>query len=117
MWISVNKSLPAIGEYVLVSLEGETILQGQLMDNGWAVFFMDGLRAAGTRQVTNWMPMPAGPNESKTNVKPDLSRAQISAMAMQGLLANPHIDVINLENIARTAVLHADDLLRELSKP
>jgi hypothetical protein len=44
-------------------------------------------------------------------------RELIAAMAMQGLLANPHSDVINLENIAAAAVLHAEDLLRELSTP
>jgi hypothetical protein len=44
-------------------------------------------------------------------------REYYAAMAMQGLLANPHQDVINLENIAAAAVMHADDLLIALSKP
>jgi hypothetical protein len=44
-------------------------------------------------------------------------REYFAAMALQGLLANPHPDVINLEDHARAAALHADDLLNELSKP
>lgn len=50
--------------------------------------------------------------------RPGLTQRElIAAMALQGLLANPHPDVINLENHARAAALHADDLLLELSKP
>lgn len=43
-------------------------------------------------------------------------RELFAAMAMQGILANPHQEVVNIKNIARASVEQADDLLRELDK-
>lgn len=117
-WISANKQPPPIGEYVLANLEGETILVGQLMNNGWCIFFADGQKAAGTRIVTHWMPLPQSPNSVLIKDNPD--RKLFAASAMQGLLAqhNPGpYNIAAIEMTCITAVQLADGLLTELSKP
>lgn len=121
-WHNVkNGSFPPVGEYVLIVLDGEVILKGQLLNDGWVAFFSDGLKSTRTRVVTHWMPLPVGPNEKDVAVNPD--RAKIAAMALQGLLANPDYncpsrpkDIVTATGTAMAALHYADALLKELSK-
>jgi hypothetical protein len=65
-WISVEKELPGIGEYVLVNVGFDTVLKGRLMNNGWTAFFADGEKLTGLiRDVTHWMPLPTPPTNHK----------------------------------------------------
>ena len=120
-WIEVKNETPIVGEYVLLLLEGETLLKGKLNYNGWAAFFADGEKKIGTREVTHWMYLPTLPGqEQKQRKQPlKLSREEIAAMAMQGFLAsfaghstNPSINIIAVESVK-----YADALILELSKP
>lgn len=117
-WIEVKGNEPPMNEYVLLLLEGETLLKGRLCSNGWFAFFADGEKTVGTREVTHWMYLPALPGKEQKQ-QPKLSRDEIAAMAMQGLLSNPDLEIgtTRAETTARDAVEQADALLAELSKP
>jgi hypothetical protein len=58
-WIPVSERLPEIGESTLVCLNVGTIFKGQLLINGWSVYWADGQSGeAGSRPVVAWMPLP-----------------------------------------------------------
>lgn len=116
-WTETRKGDPVVGEYVLLLLEGEVMLKGRLCSNGWSAFFADGEKLVGIREVTHWMYLPALPGE-KSAKSPKLSREEISAMALQGLISNPDVKFKSTaENFAHYAVEIADALIVELSKP
>lgn len=123
-WTETRKGDPVVGEYVLLLLEGETMLKGRLCSNGWSAFFADGEKLVGTREVTHWMYLPALPGAEQKQ-QPKLSRDEIAAMAMQGILANhwcqndfkTDIHALGHEHVAKQAIGYANALLQELSKP
>lgn len=59
-WIEAeNGNLPAVGEYVLLLLEGETFLKGKIMFDSkgsliWVAFFADGEYPCQLRTVTHY---------------------------------------------------------------
>lgn len=60
-WISTEKELPEVGEFVLVyNTEGATLIARCLM-NGWAALFSDGEKLMGELAATHWMPLPEPP--------------------------------------------------------
>lgn len=120
-WIESKKALPVVGEYVLVLLEGETMLKGRLCSNGWSAFFADGEKLVGTRDVTHWTHLPALPDKTAELGKdihafPVLTKREIFAgLALQGLCANEFRGTVSA--FASRAVELADSLLTELSTP
>jgi len=67
-WVSVEKELPEVGEYVLVNIGEDTVLKGRLMMNGWAVMYADGEKLADDlRPVTHHKPLPTPPNIENSN--------------------------------------------------
>lgn len=117
-WIEVTGNEPPMNEYVLILLEGKTLLKGRLCSNGWFAFFADGEKPTYAREVTHWMYLPALPGKEQRQ-QPKLSREEIAAMAMRGLLSNHELttETTPLEVTARDAVKQADALIAELSKP
>lgn len=88
-WIESKNALPVVGEYVLVLLEGETMLKGRLCSNGWSAFFADGEKLVGTRDVTHWTYLPSLPG--KTN-EPANDVHAFPVLSKRELIAT-HIDV------------------------
>lgn len=137
-WIPVSKSMPPIGDRVLVALEGETILKGTLFNNGWMAFFADGEKHVGGREVTHWMPMPAGPYEINSAGKSELSIRELIAATINVYADVENYSVDFFKNImgkevplndpignykywaeaeAKLRVIKADALIAELSNP
>lgn len=61
-WISMETELPEFGEKVLVAIDTDyVLLMGQLMTNGWAAFYLDGLKLTLPSIVTHWQKLPSSP--------------------------------------------------------
>lgn len=117
-WTASEDLLPLVGDDLLVLLDGETILRGRRMHNGWSAFFADGERSTGTRHVSHWMLLPPLPGAEQKQ-QPKMSRDEIAVAAMQGFVSNAtyYQGYSPNEDFARQAVSMADALLKELSKP
>lgn len=86
-WISVKTELPEFGEKVLVAIDTDyVLLMGQLMTNGWAAFYLDGLKLTFPSIVTHWQPLPLSPKNDNVSQKSLINKDEEPPYMWEGYL-------------------------------